>query len=424
MSIEIEMNKPNKKIAIIGAGIIGTNCAYELQRLGCDVTLFDRTGIGEKCSKGNAGHFATEQVFPHASVETLKQLPRLLISKTGPLSISLLHLLKAMPWFAQFVINARASKFNSNKQALKQLNRHAIRHYKTLLKHINAEHLLTSEGSLLVFEHTPLADVEQIASKYLCENISLEILNKEQCKSMESDLSDNITSAIHFTDVAHTINPYSLCQKIGHYVLENGGTLNHENVRKIDMDNGFATICTENNNYQFDQVVIATGAWAKDLLKPLGYNVPMEAERGYHYQFSGHVSLKRPIVSAERQFIMTPMQDGLRCAGTAEFSGLNTQPNVKRANMLKDQVKHLLNVPPDFFKPNKEQHQWSGERPSFPDSLPAIGKAYKHNNLYIAIGHQHLGLTLGAITGKLIGQVMTGEKTEVDLSSFCLSRFN
>jgi D-hydroxyproline dehydrogenase len=418
------MNTAKGKVAIVGAGIIGINCAFELQRRGYDIILFDKAGIGEKCSKGNAGHFATEQVFPHANVDTLKQLPKLLISKTSPLSVSLLHLLKAMPWFAGFLLNARTSKYNVNKKALKQLNRHAIRHYQALLEHINAEHLLTSKGSLLVFENTPLANVEKIASKYLCEGIVLEILNRKQCKALEPNLSDNITSAIHFTEVAHTIDPYSLCQKIGQYILENGGTLIKKKVSKLDLDKNFATVYIEDNSYQFDQVVIATGAWAKELLKPLGYNVPIEAERGYHYQFSEHVPLNRPIVSAERQFILTPMQAGLRCAGTAEFSGLQSQPNVKRANILKEQARHLLNVAPDFFNPHKEQYQWSGERPSFPDSLPAIGKAYKHNNLYIAIGHQHLGLTLGAITGKLIGQVMTGEKTEVDLSPFCLSRFN
>lgn len=424
MSFEFEMNKPNNKIAIIGAGIIGTNCAYELQRLGYDVTLFDKTGIGEKCSKGNAGHFATEQVFPLATINVLKQLPKMLFSSTGPLTLSPKYFIKALPWFVRFLMNIKYSKYNANKNALKSLNKNAIKAYKQVLSDINAKYLMISNGSLLVFENTPLRDITHIASQYQNEGIALQVLNKSECKVLEPNLSESITFAIHFTDVAHTLDPQKVCQTIAAYVVEQGGTFVQEEVTDLTLAENCATVHINNRTYSFDKVLVATGAWAKELLGPLGYKVPIEAERGYHYQFSDSVHLSRPVVSAERQFIITPMQAGLRCAGTVEFSGLNAKPNYKRALLLKNQAKHILNKTPEPLSEHENLYQWCGDRPSFPDSLPVIGKAYKHDNLFLALGHQHLGLTLGAITGKLLGQVVTEVKTDIDLSPFCLSRFN
>ncbi len=418
------MNNANRKVAIIGAGIIGTNCAFELQQLGFDVTLFDRSGIGEGCSKGNAGHFATEQVFPIAEVDLLTQLPKMLLDPQGPISLRFSYIIKMLPWCLSFINQMRSGKRLANINALKALNEHAISHYQNLLKKINAEHLITCNGSLLVFEKTSLSEIERIANQYKAEGIALSILDKAQCQAIEPNLSENIMFAIHFTDVAHTIDPYLLCKTIADYVIERGGQFISAKVTRIEVDQHFATVHASNNSYQFDQVVLATGAWAKELIEPLGYKVPIEAERGYHYQLGNNVQLNRPVASAERKFIITPMAKGLRCAGTVEFSGLYSDANPRRSYLLGQQAKHLLAINPEQLSGDQSLHQWHGPRPSFPDSLPVIGKAYLHDNLFFALGHQHLGLTLGAITGKLIGQAMTGKTTDINLSPFCLSRFN
>lgn len=174
----------------------------------------------------------------------------------------------------------------------------------------------------------------------------------------------------------------------------------------------------------FDQLVIATGAWSKPLLGSIGYKLPIEAERGYHYQLGQGVHLNRPVASAERKFIITPMSDGLRLAGTVEFSGLNAKPNYRRAMALFNHAKYLLKQMPNELPGDQELYQWQGARPSLPDSLPVIGKAPKHDNIYLALGHQHLGLTQGTITAKLIHQCITKQETDIDISPFAISRFN
>jgi D-amino-acid dehydrogenase len=178
----------------------------------------------------------------------------------------------------------------------------------------------------------------------------------------------------------------------------------------------------------FDQVVIATGAWSTSLLKQLNYKLPIEPERGYSLDLPEDVEqprLNRPVASAERKFIMTPMAHGLRLSGTVEFAGLTQKANMQRADMLYQHAEKMLENITPFSKENaNDEQRWLGFRPSLPDSLPVIGKAPKHSNITLALGHQHLGLTLGAITGKLIGQIIDNQDTDIDIEPFCVSRFN
>ena len=174
----------------------------------------------------------------------------------------------------------------------------------------------------------------------------------------------------------------------------------------------------------FDHVVISTGAWSETLLKQLNYKLPIEAERGYSLDLSEQTKnqLNRPVASAERRFIITPMSHGLRLAGTAEFAGLTQTANMKRAATLHKNAQFILNELPKLSE--EKSHAWMGCRPSLPDSLPVICSAPNHKNITFALGHQHLGLTLGAISGKLIGQIISNEKTAIDISPFSISRFN
>lgn len=418
------MKEKRSNIAVVGGGIIGINCAYELLSLGFDVTVFDKIGVGEGCSKGNAGHFATEQVFPLADMNLLLQLPRLLLTPNSPVSFPPRYLLKVLPWLLTFIANMKPSKKRAHTKALKALNEKSIASYQLLLASINASHLITCNGSLLVFEHTPAKQVAAIAQHYAEHGVSLKILNKEQCHDLEPNLSARINQAIFFTDVAHTIDPYLLCKAIAEACIDRGGTFLNTDISSIQTNADSVTLHAENTHHQFDKVIIATGAWSKQLLSPLGYKVPLEAERGYHYQLGNRVTLNRPVACAERKFIITPMVKGLRCAGVVEFSGLGTSGNVQRAAALLEQAKQILTRVPNKLSGEQVDHMWEGVRPSLPDSLPVICQAPKHQNLFFAFGHQHLGLTQGAITGKLIGQLVTGQSTEIDTSPYCISRFN
>lgn len=416
--------KHKKHIAVVGAGIIGINCAVELQSRGYQVTLLDKTAVGEGCSQGNAGHFATEQVFPLAEASILLQLPKMLLNPLGPVSLSPKHFPKALPWFIKFMANMSQSKRAKNIAALKSINEHAIDYYKFLLKAAGAEYLLVEKGSLLVYEQTPLSDIKKQQQAYIKQGVKVKLLDQVQTRLLEPNLHKNIQYSLYFTEVAHTINPLALSQKLNEFGRSLGYTFKNFDVQTINHQDDHVEISDGERCLTFDHTVIATGAWSESLLKQLNYNLPIEAERGYSLDLSEQTKdqLNRPVASAERRFIITPMSHGLRLAGTAEFAGLTQKANMKRATMLHKNAQYILNELP-LLSENKHQG-WMGCRPSLPDSLPVICAAPDHKNITLALGHQHLGLTLGAITGKLIGQIISNESTAIDISPFCISRFN
>ncbi|GAA5130098.1 NAD(P)/FAD-dependent oxidoreductase [Thalassotalea piscium] len=422
------MTKEKETVAVIGAGIIGVNCALQLQAHGYNVTLIDKAGIGEGCSKGNAGHFATEQVFPLAEFNLLWQLPKLLLDPLGPVSISPKYLPTVLPWFFKFIGNMYTAKRHKNMEALKALNKHAIELYKPLLKAANAEHLLTSKGSLLVFETTNINTVTKHFNTYKNAGVAVKLLDRQQTLLLEPSIHNKVNYSLYFTDVGHTVDPYLFCQSLANYAFSLGTVFKKLAISKINYREKNIELANNSEKLVFDKVVIATGAWSKVLAEQLGYNLPMEYERGYHLdipEINKDHALTRPVASAERKFIITPMTHGLRLAGTVEFAGLDLPANMKRANSLyKNALNVLSNISPYDCEAPTDEQRWMGFRPSMPDSLPVIGTAPLHNNIYFAVGHQHLGLTLGAVTGKLITQLVNGEATYLDISPFSLERFN
>ena len=418
-------NKDHQSVAVIGAGIIGINCALELQTLGYQVTLIDKEGIGLGCSKGNAGHFATEQVFPLAESSLLWQMPKLLLDPLSPVSLSAKHFLKAMPWFMQFFNNMRPSLRNKNTTAIQALNKNAISHFSALLRAANAEHLLTQNGSLLVFETDDRSKAQSLYNHYQGAGVGVQLLNREQTLALEPNLHANINYSLFFPDVAHTNDPLAISVALAEYAKHKGMLFKQSTVACITQTQNDVTLVTEQGSLEFDHCVIACGAWSKGLLKALGYHLPIEAERGYSLSLpvidSANTKLTRPVASAERRFIITPMNKSLRFAGTVEYAGLDAPAKNKRATMLKDNAAHILKTLPE---PTAEEESWMGCRPSLPDSLPVICQAPHHDKIFFALGHQHLGLTQGAITGKLIGQLVSKQNTEIDVRPYCISRFN
>lgn len=428
-----DTNNKQQTVAVIGAGIIGINCALELQTLGYQVTLIDKEGIGLGCSKANAGHFATEQVFPLAESSLLWQMPKLLLDPLGPVSLSAKHFIKAIPWFMQFFNNMRPSLRDKNTIAIKALNKNAISHYTALLKQANIEHLMTVQGSLLVFETRDRSRVDAMYQHYQSEGIPVKLLDRAETIKLEPNLNDNINYSLFFTDVAHTIDPLALSVALSDFAKSKGMTFQQGAVTQIAQSDTGVTVMTNKEALAFDHCVVACGAWSKELLKGLNYQLPIEAERGYSLSLpiTGNETnpLSRPVTSAERRFIITPMDKTLRLAGTVEYAGLHAPANNKRADMLKDNAAFILrSLPGQETEQQTEQRaaqeRWMGCRPSLPDSLPVICQAPNHDKVFFALGHQHLGLTQGVVTGKLIGQLVSKQATEIDVSAFCISRFN
>ncbi|GLQ12111.1 hypothetical protein GCM10007913_40430 [Devosia yakushimensis] len=172
------------------------------------------------------------------------------------------------------------------------------------------------------------------------------------------------------------------------------------------------------SNYLCDQVVIAAGPWSGALAKRLGVKLPIEAERGYHLMLGGAKGFKHAVNFHERYVGLTPMTNGLRITGMAEFAGLHAKPKMRRLDAV---LKNIRQAVPGIG--GSELLRWSGDRPSLPDSLPAIGRTVRAANVLFACGHDHLGMTMAPITGKLVAQLAAGERPDLNLTPYSPDRF-
>ncbi len=412
-------------LTVIGAGVVGLSAAIQLQRAGFNVTIIDKEGAGTGASKGNAGHFATEQVFPLADPTMLPKLPGMLLDPLGPFRIKPRYFFKALPWFIRFLHNMLPGRRAHNSRAIKALNQGAIDAMKSLTEFCGCEHLLTLNGSLLVFEGTPVAEVEKEYRAYVDADVEVQLLSGDEVRALESSLSVNITHGLYFTHVGHTEDPYRLCLALETKFEQIGGQVVTDELLQINAaktNSAIALEMTSGNSRHTDRLIIASGAWSKPFAKQLGYSVPLETERGYHLMMPHKSRLSRPVASYNRKFIITPMSEGTCLAGTVEFGGLKAPLVDARADCLFPHGKALL---PELFRDASasDGERWMGFRPSMPDSLPVLGRSQKQSNVFFSFGHQHLGLTWSAITAELLTQEVTGKQPDIDLSPYRIDRF-
>jgi D-amino-acid dehydrogenase len=248
-----------------------------------------------------------------------------------------------------------------------------------------------------------------------------EILSPSELKIMTPQLRLEGGIALYYPDWQHTVDPGLLTARIAEASFAEGTTWLQDRVRSVVAADGAVTVHTEGGRQlQADQLVVAAGAWSNRIARQLeGATVPMTPKRGYHAQIaSPGVELEYPVTSSSRFFVMTPMREGLRIAGTAEFASLEAEPDYRRARVLLEHGKHYL---PELAC--EDVSEWMGQRPMMADSLPVIGRSPRHANVLYAFGHGHYGLTQGPTTGKVIARLARGEEPGIDLEPYRFDRF-
>ena len=250
--------------------------------------------------------------------------------------------------------------------------------------------------------------------------IEQKLLTKKEILELEPNLNPVFDAGVIYESAMHARDPHGILKKIFKLYLDKGGKFVQTNIKSIEQSAFDETIIkSENEEFKFEKSVIASGAFSKKLTDQLGENIPLDTERGYHVHFKGKDYLiSRPVIFLDRGFGMTPMNQGLRAVGTVELGGLENPPSEKRIKYVIKCAKELL---PQL---GKHEDEWLGFRPTLPDFLPILGPSLKNKNIIYAFGHQHLGWTLGAITGKIISGIVAGEKTNLDLTPYSSKRFN
>lgn len=390
-------------ITVVGAGIVGVACALQLARQGLRVVVIDQQDPGRGASFGNAGHLATEQVFPIADLSILKRLPAMLMDPMGPLRLDWKYLPRALPWFTRLLMNLRPAPYQRTVAGLRALNENSLDAWLRLLKAVDRPHLLKEDGSLLVFEHPgSLRAIEAIQARMREQEVPVELWQSGTIRELAPQLSERIQGGLFFPRTGHFLDPYQLVCELVQAAKARGVQFFKQTVETGLLHEHGVTLLTDQGHVTTRQVLIACGAHSEKLTAALtGTHVPLDTERGYHLMLPDeHQRLPFAVTSLERKFIMTPMAGGLRLAGTVEFAGLKQPPNMERAWQLhrlsKGLFKHDLNA--------QNATPWMGFRPSLPDSLPIIDRV-GNGKVLLAFGHQHLGLTQAAVTAELVAQL-------------------
>ena len=411
-------------IAVVGAGIIGVTCALQLARQGRQVVVIDQQAPGMGASYGNAGHLATEQVFPIADVSILKRLPAMLMDPMGPLRLDWRYLPRALPWFIRLLLNLRPTRYRQTVAGIRALNEASLGAWQRLLQSIQQPGLLREDGSLLVFERADSrAAIEALQQRMQQQHVPVDFWSAEAIRKAAPQLSDQIQGGLFFPGTGHFLDPYQALCEVAAAAKASGVQFLRRQVLDARVGDQGVTLVTDQGLFAANQVLIACGAHSAKLTAALtGNKVPLDTERGYHLMLP-HEPQRLPfaVTSLERKFIMTPMAGGLRLAGTVEFAGLDRPANMDRAWQL-----HRLSQ--GLFRDDlsaQDATPWMGFRPSLPDSLPIIDRVCE-GKVLLAFGHQHLGLTQAAVTAEMVGHLAatgTGDPALPSLHAYRLARF-
>lgn len=415
------MSDQRGDIAIVGGGIIGICIAAQLAEAGMRVTVYDRTGICEETSSGNAAAFAFSDVLPLAHKGMMRNLPRWLMDPLGPLSIPPAYLPKLAPWLYRFWRAGSARHYETAIVAQAGLMRLAEAEWMGLMDRSARRHMLREDGSLELYESEPefKASLSGWAERDRF-GIPYRHVEGEELAALQPGLSPQFIKGTFVPGWKTVGDPKDFGKAIWAYAESKGANFIRGDVALVlPRGEGVAIQLRQGRTFQPNNVVVAAGAWSHLLARQAGDRIPLETERGYNTTLpAGAFDVKRQLIFSGHGFVITPLETGLRIGGAVELGGLKRPPNFARSKAMLEKARRFL----PGLDPSGGR-EWMGYRPSLPDSLPVIGRSSRSPNILYAFGHGHLGLTQAAATGRLIRDLVLGQTPSIDLTPFSPQRF-
>ncbi|MDB4245658.1 FAD-binding oxidoreductase [Amylibacter sp.] len=409
-----------QSVIVIGSGITGVSCAEELRRTGANVTLIDRVKAGDstQTSFGNAGILAREGIMPIANPSMLKMIPQILLSPNSPVYLKWSYLAKFSPWALQFIMNGTRPKALPIILALNELIYDTVENHIQLSKNTGAARFIEKGDMTLLFRNRKQFSSDKFANQTRRNlGITWEELTRDKLLDRDPHISKLYQFGLAYKNHGWITNPAAYVSNLAKHFQENGGKILIGEVSKINGNNvelkGGIILKAEN-------IVLATGAWSKNLASQLGHNIPLQAERGYHLSLknTSHMPPNTYLIT-DKKFGLTPMDGFLRCAGQSEFAPLEMPPNPKAIKNLR---KFLFRLYPKLEY--ETETIWQGTRPTLPDSLPVIGRSSKNTSVIFAFGGQHLGLTMGPKIGKMVRDIIFERQSNVNMTPYSSDRFD
>lgn len=410
-------------VVVLGAGIIGICVAVHLQKHGRSVILVDRRGAAEETSFGNAGLIQREALYPYGFPQNFGVLLRYALNRTVDTHYHLSALPRLAPFLWKYWRFSRSAPHAEIARKYATLIAHCVTEHDALAEEAGAQEFIRRGGWMKVFRTEAerdkrFAEAERLKGEF---GVNYCMLDARQLQDAEPHLAPVLVGALNWTDPARVDDPQGLSLAYLRLFQRLGGTFVQGNAANLAVRAGGGwTLRTAQGPLEAGKAVVALGPWAGVFTRALGYRLPLAVKRGYHmhYRAAGDAKLNLPTLDAERGYMLAPMRAGIRLTTGVEFArrdAMRTPVQLARAEPVARDLFPLAE--------RLDREPWMGARPCTPDMLPVIGPAPRHRDMWFAFGHAHHGLTLAAVTGRMVAQMVTGESPFVDPAPFSAARF-
>ena len=407
-------------ITVLGAGMVGVATAIHLQRRGWQVTLVDRLEPGRETSFGNAGVINPASMVPLNNPDLHASLASLLGNRRAALRHDPAHVLRNLPWVLGFLHSSKTQAATATSRALATLTFEALDEHRALMQRTGNLHRLTEVGWLKVFRGMRGHDPDGFAGRLYAEHgLVVEEHDAGSLAELEPALKPIFHSGIVMPGGALVNEPGALVAEHAARFAADGGEIRELDVRSIGVEGTALHYRTADASVACERLVIAAGPWSGDLLASAGWDVPLGVERGYHahYRLEDGPALGRSVHDVDAGYVMGPMSPGLRVTTGVELAPRDAPSNLAQLEQVEPRVREAI-----ALGTRTDDPVWRGNRPTLPDSRPAIGAVPGTTNLWVNFGHQHIGLMTGPVSGKLLAQLIAGETPDVDMAPFSPAR--
>jgi D-amino-acid dehydrogenase len=404
------------KVIVVGAGIVGVSCAIWLQRAGHEVTIVDRNGPASGTSHGNAGVLAAGAIIPVTVPGLLRRAPEMLFNRDAPLFLRWSYLPKLLPFLAKYLPHATDAHVDVYGAAMSALMHDTLDQHRQLAADTAAAQYIHDDDYCFGYATHASFDADAYGwGKRKAAGYDFEVLSGAEYSAHDPVFGSAFDTVVACKNHGRISDPGAYVKALADHFVDQGGTLKIAAVQDVELDDGIITgLQTSGGPMVADHIVFAMGPWSKEIAHKLGVKVPLESERGYHLEFiNPSLMPKAPMMVASGKFVLTPMDGRLRAAGVIEFGGLENAASRAPFDMLRRQVAAIL---PDMVC--DDVVEWMGHRPAPADSIPLIGANDPQGKSFSAFGHQHVGLTGGPKTGRIIADLISERNPNMDLAAF------
>jgi D-amino-acid dehydrogenase len=386
------------------------------------VILIDRLGPGMGTSHGNGGVLASCSVVPVTVPGLIGKAPRMLFDPDGPLFLKWGYLPRLAPWLIRYLRQANAKAVEHRAAALTAIIGDSLADHQALAAGTGAEKWIVPSDYLYVYNDLAHYRADRFGWDIRRANgFDWEVLDGAAFRAYDPCFGPDLKCAVRLADHGHITDPGRYVKDLARHAEAQGARIIRADVSDIARDGGRVTgVRAGGETIPCDAVLLATGAWSGPLARKLGLKVPLESERGYHLElWEPSVMPRAPVMVASGKFVATPMDGRLRLAGIVEFGGLDAPPSRAPFRLLERNIRAA--IPGISWKRTVE---WMGHRPSISDSIPVLGAVPGVPGAFAAFGHDHVGLTGGPKTGRVMAQLMAGKRPNIDLAPYSAARFN